>query len=347
MDRIAQLIIRYKVLHVAFWTFSFFSELHLTQHMRPTEEYATLNWIDSSTNLFFQILCAYSILICFLNKFYERGKYLTFLSLFTSTAFFYSALNALMQITYLPLVTSEPMEVGSANLFIGWFAKFVDMLIASGLITSVVITYRYFHRERKRELREKQRLESELIQLKSQLNPDFVYEALQSIYAEIQLDPERGSAAIQEFSELIKYQLHQAQPTIQVSKDIAFISHYVAIQKIIHTEKIQISFHCNLGEKDHIIPPFLIFPLVENAFRHGSKTLQENTITIDISSDNQSIQVLISNTFNRQDDLLHDPMLGRGIQRVKQRLELHFADKHILEVRHTEDFYAVEFQLQF
>jgi two-component system, LytTR family, sensor kinase len=211
----------------------------------------------------------------------------------------------------------------------------------------VVITYRYFHRERRREQREKQRLESELIQLKSQLNPDFVYEALQSIYAELQLDPERGSAAIQEFSELIKYQLHQAEPTIPLSKDIAFISHYVAIQKIIHTDNIQISFHCQLGEKDHIIPPFLIFPLVENAFRHGSKTLQENTVAIDISSDNQSIQVRISNTFYRQDDLMHDPMIGRGIQRVRQRLELHFADNYLLEVRRTEDFYAVELQLKF
>jgi sensor histidine kinase YesM len=347
MDRIAKYLIKFKVLHVAFWTFSFFSELHLTQHMRPLEDYYLLNWIDTFTNLFFEILCVYTIHICFLNKYYERSRYVVFISLFIFTALFYSALNSFIQITYLPLVTGEPLAVGSTNLLVGWFAKFVDMLTAAGLITGVVITYRYFHRERKRELREKQRLESELVQLKSQLNPDFVYEALQSIYAELQLDPDRGSSAIQEFSELIKYQLHQAQPTIPLSEDIAFIQHYVAIQKIIQSEKIAITFHCHLGEKDHIIPPFLIFPLVENAFRHGSKKLQENTITIDISSDSQSVQVRINNTFSRHESLLKDPMIGRGIQRVKQRLELHFADKYLLDLKRTEDFYAVELQLQF
>jgi hypothetical protein len=185
-----------------------------------------------------------------------------------------------------------------------------------------------------------------MVQLKSQLNPTFLVETLNGLYLEMKIDPTHSAEMLKRFSAFIEYPLriNQASHT-HLTNEIEHIAHYLAIQQMICSEEVQITFVNDLQLPDRELPPYLLIPLIENAFKHGSKgNKQEHLVTISIISDATKLTLEVANSVHQEAHLLNN-VQGSTLDRLKRRLQLHYPDRHLLEIHSTNSLYAVKMEI--
>lgn len=203
----------------------------------------------------------------------------------------------------------------------------------------------YFQRERLREV-EVEKLNTELEYLKSQINPHFLFNSINTIY--FQIDKNNGPAreALSTFSEMLRYQLYECNgKEIPVEKEIAYLKNYMALQRMRRDENYAITFSHEENVKNFSIAPLLMITFIENAFKHVSNySDRTNHISVDLKKNNGYFCLNVSNT----KDSLHRSQSadgGIGLKNVKRRLDLLYKDKHDLSIRETESDFTVDLKI--
>jgi two-component system, LytTR family, sensor kinase len=346
MNQLIRIVIRFKILHILFWYYSFTSQLHLVQYLNPDEKYAELHFVNTFCGLFFQICCAYSWTWWLFPKLFERGRYLLFVLSCLGVTILLSVLLVLSQVTYTPLVLDLPIESNLTEFYIVFASSFVDMMVSSSFVLGASFAYSYFHKEKQHQEIENKKLEAELVQLKSQLNPEFILETLNGLYLEMKIDPTHSAAMLKRFSALIEYPSHINQvASAELSKELEHIEHYLAIQQMICSDEVQITYVRDIQSLEHQLPPFLMIPLIENAFKHGSKgNKQEHLVTISIVSDATKLTMDVANSVQQESRLLNRSD-GKTLDRLRRRLLLHYPERHVLEIHSTGTLYAVKLEI--
>jgi len=346
MNQLIRIVIRYKILHILFWYYCFITQLHLVQYLNPEEKFAELHVVNTACSLIFQIVCAYSWTCWLFPNLFARGRYISFVLSGLGVLILLSALLVLTQVTYTPYVLNIPIESDLMELYIVFASAFVDMLVSSCFVLGAFFAYSYFHKEKEDQEIENQKLEAEMVQLKSQLNPTFLVETLNGLYLEMKIDPAHSAEMLKRFSAFIEYPLriNHASHT-HLTNEIEHIAHYLAIQQMICSEEVQITFVNDLQLPDRELPPYLLIPLIENAFKHGSKgNKQEHLVTISIISDATKLTLEVANSVHQEAHLLNI-VQGSTLDRLKRRLQLHYPDRHLLEIHSTNSLYAVKMEI--
>ena len=186
-------------------------------------------------------------------------------------------------------------------------------------------------------------MESELNQLKSQVNPHFLFNTLNNLLVLTKTDPEKASLVLLGLSDLLRYQLYDsARDKIVLTKDIAFIHNLLALEKIrkddftyeIHTE----------GNIDGItLPPFLFIPFVENAIKHGASSVGHCYLTIRFRIDNKR---LYFSSENSKPSVSKQTIGGIGLKNIQRRLELLYPGTHELTITDEPSRYIVNLILE-
>jgi sensor histidine kinase YesM len=181
-------------------------------------------------------------------------------------------------------------------------------------------------------------LRTELEQLKSQVNPHFLFNTLNNLLVLTKTDPERASQVLLGLSDLLRYQLYDsARDRILLSKDIAFIQNLLALEKIrkndfafeIHTE----------GNVDKVnLPPFLFIPFVENAIKHGASTIGHSYLTLHFRITEKELYFTAENS---KPPVKKNSIGGLGLKNITRRLELLYPGKHTLDITENADKYIV------
>jgi len=185
-------------------------------------------------------------------------------------------------------------------------------------------------------------LKTELEQLKSQVNPHFLFNTLNNLFVLTKTDPEKASQVILGLSDLLRYQLYDsAKEKILLSKDIDFIHNLLALEKIRKND-----FEYNIKTEGKVegvgLPPFLFIPFVENAIKHGSSTVGHSYLTIDFRiTDGQ----LHFSSVNSKPPVKSNSIGGLGLKNITRRLELLFPGKYILETDDKADKYIVKLSI--
>ena len=185
-------------------------------------------------------------------------------------------------------------------------------------------------------------LKTELEQLKSQVNPHFLFNTLNNLFVLTKTDPEKASQVILGLSDLLRYQLYDsAKEKILLSKDIDFIHNLLALEKIRKND-----FEYNIKTEGKVegvgLPPFLFIPFVENAIKHGSSTVGHSYLTIDFCiTDGQ----LHFSSVNSKPPVKSNSIGGLGLKNITRRLELLFPGKYILETDNKADKYIVKLSI--
>jgi two-component system LytT family sensor kinase len=219
-------------------------------------------------------------------------------------------------------------------------------------VSIVVIAFAYrllllwFQQEKIRTDLENQKLQAELSFLKMQVNPHFLFNALNNIYSlAIIEDSKRTGGSILKLSELMRYMLYEKEDSeskVSLDKEIHYINSYIDLEKLRHLGNIYVSFSIE-GEVDgKRIAPLLLFPLIENAFKHGILTEKNKPVNIDLNISDQAMKFSISNFKNAYQK--HE-VGGIGLQNVKKRLELIYGVKHQLDISEDKDRFNVNLQL--
>jgi two-component system LytT family sensor kinase len=204
-----------------------------------------------------------------------------------------------------------------------------------------------FEMGRRVEVLEKERSMAELTYLKAQINPHFLFNSLNSLYTQLELNSEAAKGTLISLSELLRYQLYECNTDlISMTKELAYLENYFNLQKI-RNDNCSADLSIEGRHENLLIAPLLLIPFVENAFKYVSDhDGQENFIKVKIYFVDSELNFLCTNTFDvkghRQTGNMNK---GLGLINVKKRLELIYGHKFRLKEEINNGSYHVALTL--
>jgi two-component system, LytTR family, sensor kinase len=197
--------------------------------------------------------------------------------------------------------------------------------------------------ERKVETLEKQKISSELMMLKHQINPHFLFNALNTIFYKIDKSNLAARKILEQFSSLLRYQLYECNmPMVRVEKEMEFLQNYIEVQAQRLNGEIKIDCRGFEGVKGFQISPYLLVPLVENCFKHVYASGQNGYILIECGLEGHFFWLYAENSSNSQ---VGENKEGIGLANICKRLEITYPGRHILQLDSEEDVFKVKLQL--
>ena len=183
--------------------------------------------------------------------------------------------------------------------------------------------------------------------LRSQINPHFLFNALNTLYGmAIQEKADRTSEAIEKLGSMMRFMLREnTQEKISLVRDLEYLNNYIALQRL-RTDtnpniKIQIAIQQEVDSAVQIAPMLLI-PFIENAFKHGISLREESHVRISLELKNSILYFdVFNNKHVRSDNDPEKHSNGIGLLNVKQRLQLVYPGKHELVIRETAHDYFI------
>lgn len=187
-------------------------------------------------------------------------------------------------------------------------------------------------------------LHTELKFLKAQYHPHFLFNALNTIYFQMDEDVAAAKKSVEKFSELLRYQLYDQQQTVPISQELRYLRNFILLQQTRTSEKLRLATHFDEKMDGQQVYPLLFLPLVENAFKYVGGDYR---MEISVSLNNDQIQFLVVNSIpacppenNRTDK-------GIGLENLRRRLELLYPDKHTLTAEKTENNFSAALTLKY
>ena len=207
-----------------------------------------------------------------------------------------------------------------------------SMAFVIAIACLVMMWSRYLRIEKSLQQAEEQKTRAELDNLKNQINPHFLLNTLNNIYALISINQDKAQEAVHQLSRLLRHLLYENQDNfIAASKEVEFLKEYVNLMKLRLSPNCKVTFNSTIAEDERIkIAPLLLISLVENAFKHGVSPVKDSFITIDISQDPSAITCLIQNScFPKGAE--DKSGSGIGLSQVQSRLDLLYKGKYSWE----------------
>jgi len=185
-----------------------------------------------------------------------------------------------------------------------------------------------------------EKAKAELELLKTQVNPHFLFNTLNNLYALTVKQSEKAPEVILKLSDMMRYTIYEGKnDRVPISEEIEYLKNYIALHKIRHQKNVSIEFEHNTLPEDEIAPLLFII-LVENAFKHGIEKLANNAyIKIKLTSNKNHIYFSVENNFDAT-SLVNSK--GIGIENLKHRLRLIYPDAHSLKISQISSIYSVE-----
>jgi len=330
-------------LHSLFWAISYYI---LLQHFSISQK---ITFVDHLFTILFHIslFCGvyinlYFLIPRFLNK-QDYWKYVV--SLILLFGLFYG----------IHVFTFDILsELIFPNYYLIVFYDYIELLkyfvVYLGLTTLFVLSKSWIDlADSKKQLAEKEKelIHNELKALKAQVNPHFLFNSLNSIYALALQKSDQAPEVILKLSSVLRYMIYESnEQGVELKKEINFIKDYIDLQKLRTKNPDSVIINISGDIKDQKITPLILIVFIENAFKHGVKGDTVNQfIQINITVSDTEIQFFSENNIGRVDETEQDEYKGLGLENVKRRLELLYNENHDLKLSKTSDTFIVELKL--
>lgn len=209
------------------------------------------------------------------------------------------------------------------------FYSTLSLLLVVALSMAVRMAQRWQHIEEARKAAEQSRVEAELSNLRNQLNPHFLLNTLNNIYALIAFDTDKAQSAVEQLSLLLRHMLYDNSLTlVPLNKEVEFMRNYIELMKIRVTEGVTITTDISVDPADTTpIAPLIFISLIENAFKHGISPAGRGRISIALSQTDGCVQCNITNSnFPKRDN--DKSGSGIGLEQVSKRLNLMYPGRY-------------------
>lgn len=222
---------------------------------------------------------------------------------------------------------------------------FLTMVFAIGASVALKLSMRWRKSEQARAEAELGRSQAELKNLKNQINPHFLLNTLNNIYALTAFDQEKAQQAIQELSRLLRYMLYESQSDrVTLSKEVEFLQSYIALMKLRIYNEVEVKTTFSFPENENVeVAPFIFISLVENAFKHGINSMGASFIHISLKSDAHHLEFRCENS-NMPKDQSDKAPGGIGLSQVANRLKYAYPNRYEWQSGVTDDgttFYSI------
>lgn len=229
-----------------------------------------------------------------------------------------------------------------------WFFKIAPSLFYILIITisAIIRTLtEYYNNQQNKLIAETHRTNTELIYLRKQTNPHFLFNSLNSIYSLSHKKSDLVPDAIVTLSELMRYMLYETDnKTVALEKEINYIQNYIELQKLRLNDIEDIVINVHGDTRNKFIEPLLLISFVENAFKYGTDYKGAAHVKIKIFIHENSLDFWIENTI---EDYTKDPEnSGIGLVNIRNRLDLLYPNAHQLDITHDNQYYRVHLNLK-
>jgi len=240
---------------------------------------------------------------------------------------------------------SQPIFTDAREFFVLVASLFLIAAI-HGVIALVIrgfITW-YTEIKLKEELAQKS-FEMELALIKSQINPHFLFNTINNIDVLITKKPKLASEYLNKLSDILRYMVYETKSEkISLAKELDYIEKYLALQKIRTTNPDYVNFQITGTANNLTIAPMILFPFIENAFKHTENKKNSNSILLRVSIEKDKFVFECENSYQTSSGKKHD-FGGLGNELIKKRLRLTYPEKHVLEITDDEGIYKVKLTL--
>jgi two-component system, LytTR family, sensor kinase len=355
---------RYKLYHIPFWFF--YHYVWWTVNI-GSAWHAASNIFHSAYSfkycfyVIFQAAGAYFNLYFLMPRLLEKGRYTLYLSvllatilvtaLLVSTGYYFSAW--LSEKTFFELYGVDPKRY-----FYFFQNNTLPSTVASmTLAMSVKLTKNWIQsKQREQALKKeklelaKEKLETELKFLKSQFNPHFLFNTINSIFVLIGKDPDMAAESLAKFSDILRYQLYECnEQEIPLAQELSYLGNYIELQKLRQDEGyVALDLQTSLPLTSNLsIAPFVLIPFVENAFKHVSRERgKANWISMSLALEGDSLHAVITNSVSQITGGEFIRHSGIGLPNVRRRLDLVYPGTHELVIDRNDAVFSVSLTLQ-
>lgn len=251
------------------------------------------------------------------------------------------------------ITVSAPHHRPDHNLiyWLNFFARDFAMLVLTiGLSIALKISDNWLRLSRRADRMEADRRQQELTSLKSQLNPHFLFNTLNSIYALIDISPDKARDAVHELSGMLRYVLYDERGKVELEKELKFVRNYVNLMSLRLPENVRVELIGDTAGYDRaMVPPLMLIPLVENLFKHYKTGGEGSVLEISVEAADGRVTCVTSNECDEEKTPAVDKKVsttdekisrsadgGIGLQNLRRRLQLIFGDKGSLETERRD-----------
>lgn len=225
---------------------------------------------------------------------------------------------------------------------------FLSKIILYLTPATLLLMARFYKNQQKFLKLNEQKKIAELTALKNQLNPHFLFNTLNNLYALALDKSDKTPEVIDRLSDILDYILYRCKENyVSIQKEIELIENYLSLQKIRYGNRVAVDFDHQIDPSVKIAP-LLLLTFVENAFKHGiAQELKKGEIHISLTTDISEVLFSISNSkpssFSGKKPEIEEPL---GLKNIKQQLELLYPNSHELTISNKEDSYEVVLRLK-
>ena len=225
---------------------------------------------------------------------------------------------------------------------------FLRNLLFVTIIIFVGVTYRsiidWFRNEQLRQQLENEKLRTELDFLRSQTNPHFLFNTLNSIYALAYQQSEKTAGAVMKLSEIMHFILYESgSEQVPVAREIYYIDQLIALQELRTAGRLMLDFSVSGDTSKVSVAPLILMALVENIFKHGVLNDEKEPASIDLCISEGRLKFSSKNKINQA---AKDLPGGIGLSNVRRRIELLYPNKHQFSITSDNLYYSVYLELQ-
>lgn len=280
-------------------------------------------------------------------RFLKNERYLLYVILFILIGL----LSALMIDKSLHLVLDSIFP----NLFfisypagINYYIITSVVLVASTLL-KLAEDWFYFNTNENRVLRLKNtQVETQLSVLRAQINPHFLFNSLNVIYALALENSNKITQSIILLSDILRYVLYDTNvERVPLHKEVDLLKNYIEFQKVRYRDQHKVGLNIQIENDQYKIYPMLLLPLIENTYKHGDFTFNKESgyMAIDLYQTNNKLTFSISNSFSNKKEESILESSGIGLENIKSNLELVYPDCHTFTLHQTADEFKIQIEI--
>jgi len=212
-------------------------------------------------------------------------------------------------------------------------------LIAGNMVFCVILLYYEY------SLLQQTNLEAQLKLLHAQINPHFMFNVLNYLHVLMQKDTDLASTLLLKYSDVLRYQLYSGKKgTVKLDQEIQFLKDFIDVEKFRWEDKLEVTCSWTMDNPNKDIPPLLLMPFIENAFKHVSRsTNNKGFIHILFEQKNNQIYLEVENS--RSDKPVKKKSTGIGLENIKARLEILYCQRYSLTIKESDTVYHVKLKL--
>ncbi|MBS1605811.1 MAG: histidine kinase [Bacteroidetes bacterium] len=315
------------VFNLIFWLLYFFYEwLGLAALSGNYGSY----FINACMALPLSFVISYLTVHVYIKRYYKKGRQLEFWTLQIATSIILLLIRRNVNYyfiypRYFPWAREVPLySLGKL------IVELVNLYLIAGVYALFYFVRSWYEERQKAQSLLQEKTLAELEVLKSQVQPHFIFNALNNIYSTaLRTSPETASL-VSHLSSFLNYNLYEAkQNFVALKAEIGYLRHYIELQKNRYGDKLDASINIYDEINDLYIAPLLLLPLIENSVKHGiANSIEQGWIRVDVSKDRDHFSIKIENSIEESAEAGEAGREGIGITNVRKRLRLLYPDGH-------------------